>query len=454
MEKNVERLRDNLNLITNNKYKESKNQYQERLINECFEIFYNCVINAEKISDDISLIISITAEAINISKNELVKLKLKEILQDWSYSIVDINKKDGIDKIIEDSIHNEKQKKKKKEIANKMQDILSQSIDDLRANSDPLKIFESYNQIMDLENEYKENRKILSFNNYLVKKREQDLNRTGDFLGYRLEKFKNLCHDIEGLQPGFYLLSAFSNVGKTAFICNLAIDAIQSNPDANIVYFSLDDSRNVVINRMLAILSGTPINRVQRDASPDIDRAYQFLADSNIDIVDSEEIQNITQLEKKIRITYKSNNNLIVFIDGLYNLDVESKSTMIRDFNIERANKIKKIADSYEIPIIMTGEILKSKDKGRPSLSDIMESGKYVYNSNLILMLYDKTEVKQDDKAEPELNIGLIYAKNKLSHFKGERDLIFRPTYSRFDEDEKLLQKSQLCNNEKGWEKT
>jgi hypothetical protein len=56
-------------------------------------------------------------------------------------------------------------------------------------------------------------------------------------LGFPLDKFKTLANNVDGLQPGFYFLGAESNVGKTALLTNLTLDALDTNPDVAVMYF-------------------------------------------------------------------------------------------------------------------------------------------------------------------------------------------------------------------------
>jgi len=434
---------DDLNRRTGNKYK-TDIEHMEITIFQAAKHFTECINEADR-PDDADAIIYSVEKKINddvlFNDKPLMRSTLKDMLKDYILNIEpNKGKEKEIEKIIEDSIDNVIQREKKEKIRDNLQSVLDTAKDDLRAGKSLDNVFEGLNPIIELENDYRENKKTLPFKDFLAQKKDNDESRTADLLGYKLAKFNALCSNIDGLQAGFYLISAATNVGKTAFICNLALDCIESNENTTVIYFSLDDSRSIIVNRMIAIKSGISINKVQdaKTISNDlkINEAYQFLVDNNIDIVDSEEIRDIIQLEKKIRLEYKCNKNLIVFIDGLYNLDVKSNSTMIRDVNIERANQIKRIVDIYQIPIIMTGELLKSKDKSEPSLSSIMESGKYIYNSNLILLLHDKTGTNQAGKSEPTYNIELLYAKNKLSHFKGKQDLIFKSRCSIFKESE------------------
>ena len=202
------------------------------------------------------------------------------------------------------------------------------------------------------------------------------------------------------------------------------------------MYFSLDDSKDVIINRLLGIISNIDLNQVQRKQNNLTDQqilknAYDklitFAQNRRIHIKDLSEVTHINHLEVVIREI--ANENLFVGIDGLFNLEVDRNGGGIREENIERANKLKTLVDTYQIPIICTGELRKktkdeSKNK-RPSVSDIMETGKFGYNANIIWLLspddFDATKINFNTD-----NLKLDYAKNKLSHFKGYQDMIFR----------------------------
>lgn len=261
---------------------------------------------------------------------------------------------------------------------------------------------------------------------------QDDQRDPNKLLGFPLKKFKSLAENVDGIQPGFYLLGAESNVGKTAVLTNLCLDALETNPDLQVMYFSLDDSLKYTIYRFLGILTGMGINEVKK---PKLKPSLQpflnskrkvlldYIKDNRLMLKDIESVSHIDQLENEIRKA-KDLNNLIVFIDGLYNLEV-SESNTIREENIERARKVKFLVDVYRVPIFTTGELRKkTQDQGKdkaPTIHDLMESSKYAYNANIVWMLYGKSEELRSSM--PELT--LEYAKNKLSSFKGIQKLIF-----------------------------
>ena len=276
----------------------------------------------------------------------------------------------------------------------------------------------------------------LSLDEHLKNKYEIESQRDGSLLGFKLNKFSNIEKNIDGLQTGLYIIGAETNVGKTAFLTNLFLDVLESNPETIGMYFSLDDSKDVIINRLLGIISNLDLNQVQRKQGDlndqqklknAYDKLITFARNRRIHIKDLSEVTHINHLEVVIREF--ANENLFVGIDGLFNLEVDRNGGGIREENVERANKLKTLVDTYNIPIICTGELRKkTKDEGknkRPSVSDIMETGKFGYNANVVWLLspesFDATKISFEKD-----NLKLDYAKNKLSHFKGYQDIIFR----------------------------
>jgi replicative DNA helicase len=279
---------------------------------------------------------------------------------------------------------------------------------------------------------------------YLLAKYDKDYHRDPDkLLGYQLTKFKNLAWKIDGVQPGFYVVGAETNTGKTAFLCNLTLDLLDSNEGLLGLYFSLDDSREVIFNRLLSISTGIPLNMVQRK-QPGI-RQQEMLHDGydhltalskekRLIVFEASDIQDIHQLE--LEIARYAHRKLFVIIDALYNLDVGGNGDNLRKENIERANKLKAIATHHRIPVICTGELRKKERKDgqdkTPTIHDLMETGKFAYNANLVLLLYPQKWEEYDTSDSP--TIVMKSSKNKLSHYRRSQLLRFNRATSKFEE--------------------
>jgi len=180
---------------------------------------------------------------------------------------------------------------------------------------------------------------------------KDDIRDPNKLLGLPLTKFNTLADNIDGIQPGFYFLGAESNVGKTAVLTNLALDVLDTNLDAAVLYFSLDDSRIYTAYRCLSILTGFHINNVRK---PDVNHTdyhtlqaqrkvlSDYIQNKRLILKDLSEVNHMDHLMKFVDA--HRDDKLVVFVDGLYNLEVDAgKNEGIRVQNIEKANKIKLI---------------------------------------------------------------------------------------------------------------
>lgn len=286
----------------------------------------------------------------------------------------------------------------------------------------------------------------VSLSSHLQEKYERESRRDpNNLLGYNLRKFKKLAKNIDGIQAGLYIIGAETNIGKTAFLANLFLDVLQSNPDTTGLYFSLDDNKDTIINRFLGILTDSPLNRIQRkqetpDKQEELRKAYERLIilsqEERFILKDISEVDHVETLEIEIR--ERAQCKLFVMIDGLYNLEVGSGYGGIREENIDRANKVKTLVDTYKIPIVVTGEVRKKtgqqkKDRA-PEIDDLMETGKFAYNANLVLLLYPEDAEKFREEDAPTLIVS--YSKNKLSYFKGIQKLKFTRIKGQLEEIE------------------
>jgi len=129
-------------------------------------------------------------------------------------------------------------------------------------------------------------------------------------------------------------VAAETNKGKTAFLTNLCLDLLKTNPHLSAVYFSLDDNKDMITNRFLGILTGLPINDVQRPQKDNpkqkVENAYEILkgyaSKGRLDIRDQGEITHIMPWSGRSSIWPKT--TWVVLINGLYNLDVESHTVV------------------------------------------------------------------------------------------------------------------------------
>jgi DNA primase catalytic core len=281
----------------------------------------------------------------------------------------------------------------------------------------------------------------------LQEKRRRDAQREpGQLLGQTLTRFSGICKNLSGVQSGLYILGAYPNVGKTALLTCLMLDVLSSNPFGNAIFCSMDDSRETIINRCLAILTQKEINSVQCrqddvDAARKINEAYDYLLDEvkrgRLIIKDTAEVTTMDDVELQIRENVRP--GTVVFIDGLYNVGTGTDGKQLREENVQRANLVKRLSTTYHLPVITTGELRKRtsdrSSSAKPTMDDLMESGKYGYNADVVWLLYPQEE----GNAGSEIIMNLEFVKNKLSSFKETMSLVFTRAMSTYAEGKQLL---------------
>ncbi|MCX6133026.1 MAG: CHC2 zinc finger domain-containing protein [Ignavibacteriales bacterium] len=273
---------------------------------------------------------------------------------------------------------------------------------------------------------------------YLGEKKLADRNRTaGKRIGYQLNTFSEVDSKLCGLQAGLYIAAADPNIGKTAFMVSLAIDVLKANPDVHSLFYTMDDSRDTIINRFLANRTDMAINsiRFKPVGTPEeqmIDTAYkemgQWASSGRLDIKEISEWLTMSAIQNDIQ-SHPHRDKLVVFIDGLYNVPMDENFRSLREENIQRANQVKQLVKLFKIPVIATAEFRKqgreepAAGRGARTIHDIMETGKYGYNADLIWLLSPKDPDKYATEDEPI--ILMEFGKNKLESFRGRIELKF-----------------------------
>lgn len=283
------------------------------------------------------------------------------------------------------------------------------------------------------------------FSAFLASKRASDSQRIpGQRLGLELKQFPTIDSAMCGIQPSMIALAADPNTGKTILTVNLAVDILQSNPGASVLFYSMDDTRDAIVGRFVAKLTDLPINDVQRKPKgaaeeKAIGDAYKWMSEraeeNRLNVREIVEGMTIASISEAVH-THPNRESLIVIIDGMYNIPMDGRYSSIREENIDRANRVKELTKLYKVPVIVTAELRKrpvddSKRKER-TLHDIMETGKYAYNADVVCLLTPQDPDKYCTQPEPIVELEI--AKNKLSSFRGKIELTFKKETATFRE--------------------
>lgn len=271
-----------------------------------------------------------------------------------------------------------------------------------------------------------------------------------------------------GIHPGFIIIGAGANHGKTSFLSQMAWQIATLNSDAYVMDFSLDDAMADKLARVIASSAQIIINAVKTPRSyldcplmlvrrkrallqlrehTDRYRAYDSNFSTFIEDIEAE-------IENKL-IYFKANNinkKLVVCIDNFHDLNSKAK---------EKANDKEKydyiaqwcadIAIKYDIILICTAELRKLNNGKRPSCDDIRETTKIQYEAKAILLCHNDLHFKGENSnifftlpnnpfKKPIFEVR--FAKNKISSFKGTVFFEFYPEMAYLKECDDARQKT------------
>lgn len=271
-----------------------------------------------------------------------------------------------------------------------------------------------------------------------------------------------------GLFPGFIVIAGDSNLGKSAFITDLAWGVVENNNDVYVMDFSLDDAMPDKLSRVVAssgklIMNAvkTPLNYmnyplmlVRRKNSilnlrkhVDRYRAYDAAFSTFI-----EDIQK--EIEDKL-IYFDANGidkKLVVFIDNFHDLNIANQPNLQDKAKYDYlAQWCSDLAIKHNITLVCSAELKKLNGNRRPILDDIREAVKIKYEAKAVLLVYNEVHYKGDGADIYFMKQGnqfkqpifeVHFAKNKFGTYKGRTFFEFYPEMAYMKECDPTAQKT------------
>ncbi len=93
---------------------------------------------------------------------------------------------------------------------------------------------------------------------------ERELVFEGGIKGYRLNHLSFYERMCDGLRPGLHYFGAHPNVGKTSLMSTMDWDLLMSNKQVCTMFITIDDTRDKIVNNILACASDRSQNIVDR----------------------------------------------------------------------------------------------------------------------------------------------------------------------------------------------
>ena len=230
--------------------------------------------------------------------------------------------------------------------------------------------------------------------------------------------FPTLDKVIYGLVPtSLILIAARPGMGKTSFAMNIAVNAARIQRDKKVAVFSLEMSREQLVERMLSCegridaesLKNGTIKQSQWDG---LYQAGEMLMKTQIYVDDT---ANMTVGEMKAKLRRMNDLGLVV-IDYIGLVTVKGKNSGNRVAEVtEITRNLKIMAKELNVPIIALSQLSRgpdSRDDKRPVLSDLRDSGSVEQDADVVLFLY-RDYYYHKEKTDQINSCECIVAKNR-----------------------------------------
>ena len=255
---------------------------------------------------------------------------------------------------------------------------------------------------------------------------EKLINNKGGLTGLP-SGFADLDKLTSGLHPSdFIILAARPSMGKTALalniVQNVALRAHQKigGKPRSVAFFSLEMSKEQLVNRMLCAEAGIDSQRLRVGEMGDKDwdalwGACESLSNAKIYIDDTAGITVMDMRSRARRLKAEQGLDLIV-VDYLQLMQGSGKRNTSGDRQqevSEISRSLKALARELDVPVLALSQLSRSveaRQVKRPMLSDLRESGSLEQDADIVAFLY------REDYYNPETenkHTELIIAKHR-----------------------------------------
>jgi replicative DNA helicase len=252
---------------------------------------------------------------------------------------------------------------------------------------------------------------------------------------------------LNGWQRGNVItLAARPGMGKSAFAINTA-DFISRVMNLNVLFFTLEMSKEEIAQRQLSALSGVPLGRIRSGGTDDADmvaimeasnEVYQsnFIVedmglqmDAGRAVANPATVEHIRQYSRRKHLEIGLD---CIIIDYLQLLDYEGNAGNRVNEVSHMTRQIKLMARELNIPVLQLSQLSRDVEKRadkRPMLSDLRDSGTIEQDSDIVIFLY-RDDYYHDDSETPGISDAII-AKHRHGE-TGTVKLLFKGGITKF----------------------
>jgi len=219
--------------------------------------------------------------------------------------------------------------------------------------------------------------------------------------------FAELDGLTEGLQRGeMIIIAARPSMGKTALALNMAEQMALHRPHPSPVgIFSLEMSRQQLVQRLLAAKSGVNSQKIRRSMlNPDDYHRLHIACDALLDatiLIDDTPGLTPLQLRAKARRLAAKHEIKAIFIDYLQLMSVGGRVESRQVEISEISRSIKAMARELNVPVVCLSQLNRAPEQReghRPRMSDLRESGSLEQDADVVMMLHREDYYHQGEE--------------------------------------------------------
>jgi replicative DNA helicase len=253
--------------------------------------------------------------------------------------------------------------------------------------------------------------------------------------------FGNLNELLLGFRPRLlYIFGARPSRGKTALMLNMAIAA---SAVFRVGIINTESANQEMGMRILSSHSSINSQRlasgqIQQNDFARLSHSSGELSKRNVFFYD-EPNASLSTVISKCREMRRKDKVDIVFIDYLQNINFTEKNTERENLGVI-SGRLKQTARQLEIPVVCLAQLRRDAEGGRPSMNDLLGSGKIEQDADVIsLIWWQQTNKGDKDQAgnplPPDYRHWLILDKNRDGMI-GDCELHFAKDIVKFTEVE------------------
>jgi replicative DNA helicase len=224
---------------------------------------------------------------------------------------------------------------------------------------------------------------------------------------------RDLDKVLAGLQRSdLVVIAARPSMGKTALMLNMSLDIATKAKQGSILYFSLEMSKEQLVDRLLAAEAGVDAWKLRTGeglTDDDFERlsaAMGELAEAPLFIDDTSGI-TVSDLRTKARRLHHQHPLAAIMVDYLQLMSggsrFASSANRVQEIS-EISRSLKVLARELNVPVVAASQLsrsVESRNPPIPQLADLRESGSIEQDADIVAFIYRPQYY--DDNADPNV---------------------------------------------------